>query len=88
VGPTVELRDRDAGGQQADSLAPAGKLSIPYDSRGLSSQATIRIAKFDARGARWVETGPQTIDDSKHLITAGISGLGRFAVVADISPEH
>lgn len=91
VGPTVELRDHAMGkGLQHNTLggtnALVGTVSIPYQSRGLSPRALIRIVKYDDRRGRWVRIGSQTTDKTKHLVTALISGVGKFTVVADIPP--
>jgi hypothetical protein len=84
VGPTIVLKDRVLGSARVGSAHIfTGKLSIPYDSHMLSSRATIRLVTFDDHLGRWIDAGPQSINESKHVVTANISGIGKFAVVAD-----
>ncbi len=88
VGPTVELRSRKEGELHAHDTNPhilAGVVSIPYEPRGLAHEAIVRIVQFDSRSGRWVAVrGTQKVDESKHVVTAGISGGGRFTVMAGI----
>ncbi|HXC31346.1 MAG TPA: hypothetical protein VNZ56_02670 [Verrucomicrobiae bacterium] len=86
VGPTVELRSRAASDRRAlpKGRAFAGMVSIPYEPRGLARAATVRIVRFDDLRRRWVAVpAPQKVDESKHIVTAGISGMGKFTVVAE-----
>jgi hypothetical protein len=88
VGPTVELRSRKQDERQAldtNAHVLAGLVSIPYEARRLARGAKVRIVQFDSRRGRWVAVrGTQKVDASKHLVTAGISGSGRFTVIAEI----
>jgi hypothetical protein len=61
------------------------ELSLPYDA-GRASGMRLRIVKFDQRKARWLDAGPQTVNFSKHVITARVSAVGKFTVVAEARP--
>jgi hypothetical protein len=85
VGPTIEMRSRKAGDQQADHTNAhllAGMISIPYEPHGFARQDDVRIVRFDDQHRRWVSvSGSQRVDASKHVVTAAISELGKFTVV-------
>ncbi len=84
VGPTVELRSRKEGGRRVRDTMLAGMLSIPYEPRGLARDAKVRIVQFDSPRGRWAAVpGPQKVDESKHVVTARISEVGKFTVVAE-----
>jgi hypothetical protein len=88
VGPTIEMRSRKAGDQRAhhtNAHVLAGMISIPYEPRGLAREGKVRIVQFDDQHRRWVSIpGNQKVDESKHLVTAAISEVGKFTVVAEI----
>jgi hypothetical protein len=64
-----------------------GQLSLPYDAALVTSRQTPRIVRFDKPRRRWMPVESQSVDRARHVVTARVSGEGRFAVIAEALPD-
>jgi probable HAF family extracellular repeat protein len=78
VGPIIEI----ASGSGAPVVAKAMQLAVPYDASLATPGANLRMVVFNPASNRWVDLQDQIINVEAHLVTAQISALGRYAVVA------
>jgi hypothetical protein len=59
------------------------ELSLPYDVASVTVGTNIRMVEFDRTKGHWVDIGDQYVTVSKHIVTARVSAVGRFTVVAE-----
>ncbi len=91
VGPSIEISGKTNallfpadGANSASSLN--AELSLPYEHKGSVSRTKVRLVKFDELKGHWVEAGSRSVSSSKRVVTARISGSGRFTIVVDLAP--
>lgn len=93
VGPSIEVSypmnlapvRQDAVGSASN---PIIALSLPYEYSEMTSTTKVRMVKFDGVKGRWVDVGAQSASRARHVITARISGAGKYAVVAEVPATH
>ena len=87
VGAFVNVSARPGASQRLakstrDSIA---ELSLSYDA-AIAHGARLRMVKYDQRDGRWLDVGAQTVNASKHLVTARVSTVGKYTIVAETLP--
>lgn len=87
VGPLVDVAavpDAAPATQALISSAshPIIELSLPYVASARSKGTNLRMVRFDDATGRWLDVGGQSVSAAKHLVTARVSAVGRFTIVA------
>jgi probable HAF family extracellular repeat protein len=92
VGPLVEIAAAPAAAPEVRSFTNHAterekersiELSLPFAGSEATLEANIRLVKFDGAKGQWVDIEDQYVTLTKHLVTARVSSLGRFTVVAE-----
>ncbi len=86
VGPLVDVRARLGTSQHlaSSTTRSIAELSLPYVAT-ITPGAHLRMVKYDERKGRWLDVGAQSMNVSKHLITARVSTVGRYTIVAEMA---
>jgi hypothetical protein len=79
----------DVSSQPQQTLADStiAELSLPYDAMAIAPGTNLRMVKFHQPKGRWVDVGDQSVNVSKHLVTARVPAVGRFTLVAELPPS-
>jgi sugar lactone lactonase YvrE len=88
TGPLVDVTDRSS--QLQSRVASANQiieLTLPFNAAGKEPGTRFRMVRFDQSKGQWVDVGAQSVTVSEGSVTARISALGRFTVVAE-APRH
>ncbi len=88
VGPSVEISDRSGAARPLQRLtssarAPIIVVSVPFNAATIAPGTRLRLVRYDTRSGRWLDVRDQSENVSRHLITARVSTIGKFTVVAE-----
>ena len=93
VGPSVEISDRSGAARPLQRLtssarAPIIVVSVSFNAATIAPGTRLRLVRYDTRSGRWLDVRDQSENVSRHLITARVSTIGKFTVVAEVGAAN
>ena len=92
VGPFVDISAKPDASPRAPRLATSKRaadffeLCLPYYGPATSRGIRFRMVTLDKSTGRWLDVEDQFENASKKLISARVSKVGRFTMVAEVPP--
>ena len=88
VGPSVDLAPTPRAQQATAYSNPATfELAMPYNPTGIPLGARLRLVEYDQGKGHWIEVKNQSVNTSRHVLSARVTTPGKFTVVAEEAPR-